>query len=123
MARAYLQLPINPDEGFPQAFRLNFASQAYAILLYVNVPETNPEPPSNTVYNLPTTDAFMVMRVTREGGNASQIIFQRKLVLNLEYQAAELAFVFRQLLVAKRNLNGIGPFGSNVLGGIALWDS
>jgi hypothetical protein len=65
----------------------------------------------------------MVMRVTREGGNASQIIFQRKLVLNLEYQAAELAFVFRQLLVAKQNLNGIGPFGSNVLGGIALWDS
>ena len=66
----------------------------------------------------------MVMRVSREGSATPHIIFQRKLVLNLEYEAAELAFVFRRLRVVRRNLNGIGPFGSEVRGGVALrWPS
>ncbi|UPJ53435.1 hypothetical protein IVB30_20225 [Bradyrhizobium sp. 200] len=121
--RSYLQLPINADQGFPQAFRLSFAGQVYIILLYVNVPEENRE----SLLELPTSQdaaqqAFMVMRVTRDSA-PSGTIFQRKLVPNLEYRAAELAFVFRQMRVARQNLNGIGSFGSAVVGGVALWDS
>jgi hypothetical protein len=123
--RTYLQLPINADQGFPQALRLSFAGQVYVILLYVNVPENN----RDAVLDLPTSSldadaqqAFMVMRVTRDSAPA-QTIFQRKLVRNMEYRAAELAFVFRQLRVARQNLNGIGSFGSAVVGGVALWDS
>jgi hypothetical protein len=120
--RVYLLLPINPDEGFPQSFRLDFGGRAYRLLLYVNVPD-GADPPPDDAYDLPAPGAFMVMRVTREGPTP-QVIFQRKLVLNLEYEAAELAFVFRKLRVARQNLNGVGAFGSNVRGGVApRWPS
>ncbi|SRR6266487_1868673 len=126
-ARTYFQLPVNADEGFPQSFRLSFNGTVYQVLLYVNVLEdAAAQPDENDVYTLPDPrgGAFMVMRVAREDISGPAVIFQRKLVLNLEYEAAEVAFVFRQMRVAKRNLNGIGSFGSQVIGGIATrWAS
>jgi hypothetical protein len=117
--RTFLRLPINGDEGFPQAFRVGFRDRTYSILLYVNVLETDTETPEDHVYELPAAGAFMVMRVTRETGEGPRVILQRKLVPNLEYEAAEVAFVFRRLRVARRNLNGVGAHGSEVTGGIA----
>jgi hypothetical protein len=118
--RTYLQLPINADEGFPQSFRLSFNGTVYQVLLYVNVLEDGPATPdADGFYSLPTSGAFMVMRVLREDTEGTVTIFLRKLVSNLEYEAAELAFVFRQMQVARSNLNGIGSFGSQVIGGIA----
>jgi hypothetical protein len=117
--RSYLLLPINAGEGFPQSFRLNFGGRTYRLLFYVNVSEDDPQPSLDRIYDLPAPAAFMVMRVTREDTGQAEIIFQRKLVLNYEYEAHELAFLFRRLRVARRNLNGVGAFGSEVLGGVA----
>jgi hypothetical protein len=117
--RSFLRLPINGDEGFPQAFRVAFRDRTYAVLLYVNVLEADTETPEDHVYELPAPGAFMVIRVTRETAGGPRVILQRKLVPNLEYEAAEVAFVFRQMRVARRNLNGIGAHGSQVVGGIA----
>lgn len=117
--RTYLQLPINADEGFPQSFRLSFNGTVYRVLLYVNVSEDAATVPDDYIYTLPMEGAFMVMQVAREDSTGPVVIFQRKLVPNLEYEAAEVALVFRQMQVAKRNLNGIGSFGSQVIGGIA----
>jgi hypothetical protein len=121
--RPYMQLPINADEGFPQSFRLNFAGNAYRLSFYVNILEKEITLPDDHIFQLPTADdsadAFMVMSVAREDADGLAVLFRRKLVLNLEYEAAELAFVFRKLHVAKGNLNGIGAFGSEVIGGIA----
>jgi hypothetical protein len=116
--RTYLQLPINADEGFPQAFRLSFLGNLYRVSLYVNALEGKLLRPDDYTFRLPEPDAFMVMTITREGSAGSTFLFRRKLVLNLEYEAAELAFVFRRMVVAKRNLNGIGAFGSEVIGGV-----
>ncbi len=122
--RIFLRLPINADEGFPQTFQLTFHQKSYQFLLYVNALEREAELPDDYVFHLPEPGAFMVMRVARAGPGESQVIFQRKLVLNLEYEADEVAFVFRTLEVAKGNLNGAGAFGSQVIGGIASrWDS
>ena len=122
--RTYLQLPINADEGFPQSFRLSFNGTVYQVLLYVNVLGDASATPDDYIYTLPAPGTFMVMRVLREDTAGATVIFQRKLVPNLEYEAAEVAFVFRQMQVAKRNLNGIGSFGSQVIGGIATrWAS
>jgi hypothetical protein len=115
----YLRLPINADEGFPQSFQLNVSGRIYRVLLYVNVLEGEAATPDDHIYRLPELGAFMVMRVDRETAGTPQVIFQRKLVLNLEYEAAELAFLFRRIWVAKRNLNGVGAFGSEVNGGVA----
>lgn len=117
--RTFLQLPINADEGFPQAFRLNFLGNLYRVSLYVNALEGASQLPDDYMFRLPEPGAFMVMAVEREDPAGPIFLFRRKLVLNLEYEAAELAFVFRTMNVAKRNLNGIGAFGSEVIGGIA----
>ncbi len=199
--RNYMKLPINADEGFPQAFRLNFAGNVYQVLLYVNVLEEGMETPDDHVYRLPVherdpflfsmalgfqdeleagqlsedfrewfrtygselssdvvispsaesgqwwltdngagqryiakrseaalnihrytegfREAYMVMRVEREGSGDTEVIFQRKLVPNHEYEAAELAFIFRRMQVVKQNLNGVGAYGSEVVGGVA----
>jgi len=116
--RNYLSLPIDADEGFPQAFRLNFNGNSYQIVLYVNVLEGT-RPDANGFYTLPVPGAFMVMRVLREDSTGTMVILQRKLVLNLEYEAADVAFRFTQMSIAKSNLNGVGSFGSQVKGGIA----
>jgi hypothetical protein len=120
--RTYLSLPINADEGFPQAFRLDFGGQVYQILLYANVAEQIAA--RAEVFTLPQDGAFLVMRVLRESQDGVTTIFQRKLVPELEYEAAELAFVFHTMQVARQNLNGQGAFGSIVRGGIAArWAS
>lgn len=122
--RTYLQLPINADEGFPQSFRLSFNGVVYQISLYVNLLEEYTAVPDDYIYTLPAKGAFLVMRVLQEESTGTATIFQRKIVPNLEYEAAEVAFVFRQMQVAKRNLNAIGSFGSQIIGGIATrWDS
>ncbi len=125
--RTYLQLPINADEGFPQGFRLDFNGKTYQILLYVNILEdAAAQPDANGIYTLPDPHggAFMVMRVVQEDVVANKIILQRKLVPNLEYEAAGVAFLFKVMQVARLNLNGIGAFGSQVIGGIATrWGS
>lgn len=117
--RGYLTLPINADEGFPQAFRLAFNDRIYRVTLYVNVPEEEPEEDPERIYELPAAGAFMVMRVEREGDGPPAVILQRKLVREHEYEAQELAFRFTRMRVAKRNLNGVGVFGSVIEGGIA----
>ena len=119
MTRTYLQLPINADEGFPQAFRLSFLGNSYQIALYVNALEGEQPLPDDYLYQLPAPDAFLVMTVQREQPTGDVVILRRKLVCNLEIEAAELAFLFRTITVAKRNLNGIGSYGSTIIGGIA----
>ena len=71
------------------------------------------------MYDLPEPGAFLVMQVRREL-EPPAVIFNRKIVRNLEYEAHELAFLFRVMRVARRNLNGVGSFGSQIVAGVAL---
>jgi hypothetical protein len=117
-AHAYLQLPVNPDDGFPQAFRMTLGRGSYTVALYVTVAD-EALARAGVPLRLPMPGAFMVMVVTREGPGQAQVVFQRKLVLEHEYEAAELAFVFKELIVDPRNLNAAGAFGSRVTSGVA----
>ena len=66
-ALTYLTLPINPDEGFPQAFRLALGARAYTVTLYVNLLDEEGRPDDEVVYDLARDPrAFMVMAVRRE---------------------------------------------------------
>jgi hypothetical protein len=124
MAREYLSLPIEADEGFPQSFRFVFGNSTYRISLYVTVLEDRRPTVDELVYELPTPTEYMVMTVAREGPGEPQVILRRRIVPNHEYEAEELAFLFRELTVARRNLNGVGSFGSQVTGGVAArWAS
>lgn len=121
----YLTLPINPDEGFPQAFRLALGARAYTITLYVNLLDEDSRPDDQIVYDLARDQrAFMVMAVRRESPSPGEEIFRRRLVVEHEYEAAELGFLFKKIHVDRRSLGGVGSFGSSVVGGIATrWDS
>jgi hypothetical protein len=119
-------LPVNADEGFPQAFLLVVGSATYRFTLHVNVPEEtlpDPEEGREAVLDLAPSNAgrgFMVIAVVREDPGGEATLLRRKIVPGLEYQVGELVLTFHTLRVALRNLNGIGAFGSEVVGGVAL---
>ncbi len=122
----YRPLPIVADEGFPQNFRLSIGGRIYRLTLYATVSESrlldaSPE----AVLDLRAEDAYLVMRVLRESDAPEPaVIFQRRLVLGLDYVAQELRFRFDEMKVAVANLNAPGAHGSSVKGGVALaWDS
>jgi hypothetical protein len=60
------------------------------------------------------------MRVSETGPDGPITIFQRKLVPELEYEAGDVAFLFRTMRVAGGNLNGAGAYGSRVDAGVAV---
>jgi hypothetical protein len=119
MRYPYLRLPVDPDAGFPQAVRIALGPATYLMTYNVCVTDddllTSDEP-----VTLPRPDAFLVLEVAREGAAEPRVIFRRKLVPDLEYEADELAMVFTEMAVHPRNLNGIGAHGSVVRGGVAL---
>lgn len=121
----FLRMPISPEEGFPQAFRLALGDRVYSVTLYVNIAEPVVEAAAeNHLFELPQPGGFLVMRVVREGGETPRVIFHRKVVRDHVYDAAELRFRFGRMAVNRRNLNGIGDFGSLIEGSVAVrWPS
>lgn len=116
--RTYTVLPIDGTRGFPQTFPLLFGSQTYHFALYVNVAGDLLD--DKPFIETPSAAAFLVVRVDREASDGSRkTIFVRKVVPNIEYSAGDIALLFSQQKVARKNLNGQGSFGSLVTGGIA----
>ncbi|MFF5302024.1 hypothetical protein ACFY5F_21910 [Streptomyces sp. NPDC013161] len=116
----YLALPIDPADGFPQAFRLSLAGRSYRFRLYANVAEDLLDDASGDLLVLPARRAFLVLSVDREEPAGLTTILRRKLAPGVEYHADELALTFPTMLLDPRNLNGAGSFGSRVVGGVAL---
>jgi hypothetical protein len=117
MAPTFQQLPIDPADGFPQAFRLTLAGRTYRFLLYANVAEELLDGTPGLL-DLPAKGAFLVLSVDREEPDGPRAILRRKLVPGITYHAAELALTFPTMRLDPRNLNGIGSFGSQVVGGV-----
>jgi hypothetical protein len=120
MSLTFLRLPIDPAEGFPQAFRLALAGRTYQFRLHANVAEEFLATAPGGPIDLPVPGAFLVLAVDREEPAGLAPLLRRKLVPGVQYHAAELALTFRTLKVDMRNLNGLGSFGSDVVGGVVL---
>ena len=115
----FLRLPVNADDGFPQSFSMRFGERDYRVTFELSVLDdvARTEP-----LVLPSADAYLVMAVEREEPRA--VIFRGKLVPGHRFDAAELAFVFTDMVVDPRNLNSSGTFGSRLVGGVAArWAS
>jgi|SRR6516162_5124022 hypothetical protein len=118
--RVYDPLPIDNTAGLPQQFPLALNGVNYQFQLYVDVPEAALGP-IDEVMVLPDPQRFMVARVDiLAADGTTQTIFLRKVVPSLEYNVRGIALYFPTQLVARRNLNGVGSFGSNIVGGVAL---
>jgi hypothetical protein len=119
----YLRLPVNADDGFPQAFRLALGAATYTVALTVTVVEEFLLGEGQPL-RLPMPGAFLVLTMTREAPGPAEVVFRRKLVPGIEYEAAELALVAREMVVDPRNLGASGAFGSRVVAGVAVrWAS
>jgi hypothetical protein len=117
--RIYDPLPIDNTAGFPQRFPFLLNGVRYQFTLYVNVPEAALGS-IDEVMVLPDAQRFLVVRVDVLGPDgAQQTVFLRKAVPSLEYRAGALALTFPNQIVARRNLNNVGNFGSNIIGGVA----
>jgi hypothetical protein len=118
--QVYDPLPIDNAAGFPQRFPFLLNGVHYLFLLYADVPEAALGPIDELMV-LPDAHRFLVVRVDVTGPDgAQQAVFLRKVVPSREYRAGGLAITFPpQIIVARRNLNSRGNFGSNVIGGVA----
>jgi hypothetical protein len=117
--RTYLPLPINAEQGFPQSFPLLFDGRTYHFNFYINA-AAHVLARREQFIDVPTEEAFLVLRLEREVADAArEVIFLRKLVPDLEYEAEELALFFTKQKIARDNLNGSGAHGTQVVGGIA----
>ena len=117
--RAYDPLPIDNTAGFPQQFPLLLNGVNYQFRLYVDVPEAALGP-IDEVMVLPDAQRFLVVQVnTLAADGTTQTIFLRKIVPSLEYSVRGIAIYFPTQIVARRNLNGVGSFGSNIVAGVA----
>jgi hypothetical protein len=117
--RNYLPLPIDSTKGYPQTFSWPFEGQTYYFRLYVNISSHLLEQvlPNQM---LPSQSAFLVVQVEQDTTTGNrETIFLRKVVPNLEYEAAAIALTFSSLDIARTHLNGQGDFGSKVIGGMA----
>lgn len=117
--RIYDLLPIDNTAGFPQRFPFLLNGVRYQFALYANVPEAAPGSIDELMV-LPDAQRFLVVRVDVVGPDGTQqTVFLRKVVPSLEYSAGALALTFPTQIVARRNLNNVGNFGSNLIGGVA----
>ncbi|MBU2670215.1 hypothetical protein KOI35_42615 [Actinoplanes bogorensis] len=115
---AFARLPVNPDDGFPQAFRLALGSATYVVTLTVTVVEESLLDGGEPLV-LPRPGAFMTVEVTRESPGPARTVLRRKLVPGLELQGAEVVLKAVTMIVDPRNLGAAGAFGSQVLVGVA----
>src|SRR5262245_63125376 len=89
--RTYTPLPIDGSRGFPQSFPLLFAGRTYQFRLYVNVPAALLADKA-LVLDLPSPNACLVLQVEVEQPDATrQLVFRRKVVTSLEYDAGNIA--------------------------------
>ena len=118
--RSYQALPIDVTLGFPQSFSVVLGSAVYFFTLYVDIDANLLSNPTVDLFSLPQDKAFLVARVDKQNSDSTRTtVFVRKLTLEQEYEAENIALFFPQQAVARLNLNGQGDFGSVVIGGIA----
>lgn len=117
--RVFSPLPFDGDAGLPQSFPFVFGGQTYRFSIYADVAAGLVRGQADFI-DLPSMTAFLVVRVEAERADGvSDVIFLRKVVPELEYEAGGIALRFRQQHLALKNLNGRGNFGSQITGEIA----
>ncbi|MEU0740849.1 hypothetical protein [Streptomyces sp. NPDC006134] len=127
---AFHRLPVDPDEGLPQAFGCVIGGTRYDFGLYAVLGDAGDDPPS-TLYDLASPGritvpsappGYLVLRVARRGPDGPRVVLLRKLVPepDLVHHAGRLAIRLLEAKVARGNLNGRGHYGSSIVIGVAL---
>lgn len=129
---SYVTLPVDADDGFPQAFLLATNGNTYRFEFHVNIAEEQllaAQPvAARTLLDL-VGDAsapagapagILVMAVTRQDPAGDVPLLRCRVLPGLVYDARDLLLTFTSIVVAAGNLNGAGSFGSALGAGVAL---
>jgi hypothetical protein len=117
------RLPVEADDGFPQAFQFAYAGRTYRVGIYVAVAEHQLEPHGadpRTPIDIAGADpqsrpsGRLVADVVRKADGHDTVLLHRRLLPGLSYVVAELRLDVVRASVAIGNLNGRGPFGSQL---------
>lgn len=125
----FYQLPVDPDQGLPQAFSCTIGTSDYDIGLYASISPAASDP-LQAVYDLAgprglavaaDPPGYLVLRIVRQDPDRPHVIFLRKVIPDpaLIHAAAELAVKVVTAVVARGNLNGSGSYGSQIVIGVA----
>lgn len=123
------ELPVDPDEGFPQAFLFAFGGLTYGITWYVNVAESQLPPAQmadpTVIIDIvgdrastggqtktPAPQGILVLTIDRRDADGVTLLLRRRMIPGLTCTAGQLLLVVRSASVALGNLNGTGSFGS-----------
>lgn len=123
------ELPVDPDEGFPQAFLFAFGGLTYGVAWYVNVAESQLPPAqmadptmiidvvgdrasSGGQTKTPAPQGILVLTIDRRDADGVTVLLRRRVIPGLTCTAGRLLLVVRSASVALGNLNGTGSFGS-----------
>ncbi|MFF1867663.1 hypothetical protein [Streptomyces sp. CB03911] len=134
-APTFRQLPVEPDEGLPQAFDCQVGDTGYDFRLYADFDGGEDDPPG-TLYDLVALSrapqpvepgrqvrppGYLVLRVAGPGPAGPHVLLLRKLVAEPElvHEAGPLAIRLVEAVIARGNLNGSGHFGSRIVIGVA----
>jgi hypothetical protein len=118
--RTFDPLPIDNGSGLPQSFGYVRDGVRYLIALYASIPE-DALGAMDEIMALPDNkDRYLIVRVDAFATDgASTTVFLRKVVPSLVYRAGGLVLRFPMQTLARGNLNGIGNFGTNIVGEVA----
>jgi hypothetical protein len=125
----FFRLPVDPDDGLPQALSCDVGPASYDFGLYATLAPPEDDPP-DTVYDLawpsptgtvPVPLGHLVLRVATADEEGAHVLLLRKLVPDpgLVHYAGPLAITLVEARVARGNLNGSGRFGSRITIGVA----
>lgn len=125
---AYVPLPATGDDGFPQAFLLQFAGVVYRITMAVYYPD--PDYVLNGAYagvffDLPdpVRGLYLNLKVEVESQpDPDRLVGARRVVTGMPMAFGPLRFRFRRVRVAQANLAGPGANGSELLAEVAVGD-
>jgi hypothetical protein len=119
-------LPATGDDGFPQAFLLQFAGVVYRLTMAVYYPDPdyifNPAY-ANAFFDLPdpARGVYLNLKVEVEALPAlSRLVGARRVVLDMPMAFGPLRFRFTRVRVAQANLAGPGSYGSELIAEAAV---
>jgi hypothetical protein len=126
---AYVPLPASGDDGFPQAFLLQFAGVVYRVTMAVYYPDPGYVVDgafAGVVFDLPdpARGLYLNLKVEVESRTGpDRLLGARRVVTGLPMAFGPLRFRFSRIRVAQGNLAGPGARGSELLAEVAVADA
>jgi|SRR5215813_3246638 len=127
----FVNLPVDADDGFPQAFLLSMNANTYRFEFHVNIAEEQLRAAqpigARTLVDVvgdgsapaSALSGILVMAVTRQDATGDVALLRRRVLPGLVYDAGELLMTFATVQIAAGNLNAAGSFGSLLTAAVA----